>query len=263
MPDTVQVSERSIAVPGGDVYVRTWMPRLPAAEIPVVLLHDSLGCVEMWRSFPAALAERLNRPVIAYDRLGFGRSSARTALPSLRFINEEAEIFLPAILEALGQNKAIAFGHSVGGCMAVAWAGRHPAVCPGVITESAQAFVEEQTREGIRRSVADFDDPATLAKLARYHGAKAPWLLRAWRDIWLSPEFADWSLESDLRKVRCPLLAIHGDRDEFGSSRFPEAICEFAGARSEKLIIPDCGHVPHREQQDVVLQAMARFLGQA
>jgi pimeloyl-ACP methyl ester carboxylesterase len=257
----LRTSERFVDVPGGNVYVRVLSPAAAApAEAPLVLLHDSLGCVEMWREFPSLLAETLRRPVIAYDRLGFGRSSAREALPSTRFIEEEAEIYLPAVLEALGARRFIAFGHSVGGGMAVLAAGRRPRECEAVVTESAQAFVEDLTRQGIVAAKASFEDPRVFARLARYHGEKAEWVLCAWTEIWLSREFEAWSLEADLPRVHCPLLAIHGANDEYGSAKFPEIICSLAGGPAEKLIIEECGHVPHREKPDVVLRAVREFV---
>jgi pimeloyl-ACP methyl ester carboxylesterase len=260
MSDPVDSSGQFVTVPGGQVFVSIWTPPQPRAATAVVLLHDSLGCVALWRGFPALLAARLGRPVIAYDRLGFGQSSPRTQLPSLRFIAEEGEIYLPLIAEALGIRKVILFGHSVGGCMAVLWAGMLGTDCEAVVTESAQAFVEERTREGVRRGRQEFADPAKLLKLERFHGPKAAWAVRAWSEVWLSPQFADWSLERDLPKLRCPLLAIHGDRDEYGSVRFPEMICQLAGGPADQLIIPDCGHVPHREKPAVVLAAVGQFL---
>jgi pimeloyl-ACP methyl ester carboxylesterase len=258
--DELEMAERLVDVPGGNMYVRTLTAAAASPRTPVVLLHDSLGCVEMWREFPSLLARKLERPVIAYDRLGFGRSSAREALPSTRFIDEEAEIFLPAVLEALGARRFIAFGHSVGGGMAVLAAGRWPRACAAVVTESAQAFVEDRTRQGIRAAKASFEDARVFARLARYHGEKAAWVLRAWTDIWLSAEFASWSLEADLPKVCCPLLAIHGADDEYGSVEFPEMIRSRTGGRAEKLIIEECGHVPHREKPAIVLDAVSGFL---
>jgi pimeloyl-ACP methyl ester carboxylesterase len=287
-PDFLDTSERFVDVPGGSVYVRVFTPPAPAlgdaepisgnsaarmlgaaaherigGAAPVILLHDSLGCVEMWREFPSLLAEKLLRPVIAYDRLGFGRSSRRAQLPSIRFIEEEAEIYFPAILAGLGIRRFIAFGHSVGGAMAVIAAARLARDCEAIVTESAQAFVQDQTLQSIAEAKKSFEDPRLFERLARYHGENAGWVLRAWTDTWLSPEFASWSLEKDLPLVRCPLLAIHGVHDEFGSVRFPETLSELAGGPAEKLIIEDCGHVPHREKGSIVLDAVDRFLRQS
>ena len=260
MSVSAATAEQFVDVPGGSVYVRIWTPARPLSRVPLVLLHDSLGCVETWRDFPSLLSARLGRPVIAYDRLGFGRSSARSDLPSIRFISEEAEICFPAIRQSLGLGRFVVMGHSVGGSMAVVCAGCLARDCDAVVTESAQAFVEDRTRQGIIEAKASFRDPGELGKLAKYHGDKTSWVLRAWTDVWLSSEFASWSLKDELPRVQCPLLAVHGERDEFGSSRFPEMLCSLAGGPAEKLIIPGCGHVPHREKPDVVLEALARFL---
>src|SRR5262245_7109486 len=128
--------DRFVAVPGGRVFVRTWTPPAGAADPPVVLLHDSLGCVDLWRDFPERLAGRLARRVIAYDRLGFGRSSARQDLPSANFIREEAEVFFPAVRDALGVAGYALFGHSVGGAMALLIAATPHEPCRAVVTES-------------------------------------------------------------------------------------------------------------------------------
>jgi pimeloyl-ACP methyl ester carboxylesterase len=256
----VVTSEHYVDVPGGSVYVKFWTPHEALDPAPLILFHDSLGSVQSWRDFPARLAEELGRRVIAYDRLGFGRSTGRSDLPSIHFIREEAELVFPAMRDSLGLGRYVLFGHSVGGGMAVSCAGRFARDCQGVITEAAQAFVEPRTRAAIVQAKARLQDPAAFARLERYHADKATWVLRAWTELWLSSDFASWSLERELPRMRCPLLAIHGDRDEYGSVRFPEMLCELAGGPAQKLILRDCGHVPHRERPDLVLAEVARFL---
>jgi pimeloyl-ACP methyl ester carboxylesterase len=203
------------------------------------------------------------RPVIAIDRLGFGRSSARLDQPSARFVTEEAEVFFPRLKKHLGLRDFAVLGHSVGGAMAVIIASKYPHECRAVITEAAQAFVEQKTLESIAVGKLRFALPQELAKLARYHGNKAGWVVRAWTDTWLSPEFADWNLRSELPKVKCPLLAIHGDRDEYGSVAFPDILSSMTSGYAEKMIVGDCGHVPHREQETLVLDKIERFLSLA
>lgn len=259
MSSTVQTSERFIDVPGGKVFAKCWTP-LRVLGDPLLLMHDSLGCVDMWRGFPQSLAEKLNRSVVAYDRLGFGRSTPRQELPSVRFVNEEAELYLPAILKSFAVDTFAIFGHSVGGAMAVVSAGQFHKKCEAVVTESSQAFVEDRTKRGIQQAKADFENPKTFEKLAKYHGDKTKWVLDAWIQVWLSNEFANWSLKNDLPKMKCRVLAIHGDKDEYGSVKFPEMICDLAGGPSEKRIIENCGHVPHREQEDLILTLVSDFL---
>lgn len=259
---TTSIVEQFVTVPGGSVFVRSWIPDTAPTRAPMVLVHDSLGCVELWRDFPDTLALRLHRPVIAYDRLGFGRSTPRTSLPSTDFITEEADLCFPAIRSALGIAAFSLFGHSVGGGMALIIAARHPA-CELVVTESAQAFVEERTREGILAARELFSRPEQLARLAKWHGNKTQWVLDAWIKTWLSPAFADWSLDPYLGSVRCPVLAIHGDRDEYGSLAFPRRIVQGVAGPSQLAIMATCGHVPHREQQEQVLQLVTDFVSRS
>ena len=245
---------------GYQIFVKTWDENTSSAKYPIILFHDSLGCTEMWRDFPEQLAKATGRKVISYDRLGFGQSSQRIQRPSMRFVNEEGEKIIPEIMKAFNLTKAVLFGHSVGGAMALASASVHPELCEAVISESAQAFVEDRTVSGILVAAKNFEDPNEFAKLKKYHGLKARWVLLAWVRRWLSFDFANWSLKEDLRGVKCPVLVIHGDKDEYGSVKFPEMICETLGSKAQKEILSDCGHVPHREKPTIVLEKVSDFL---
>jgi pimeloyl-ACP methyl ester carboxylesterase/RimJ/RimL family protein N-acetyltransferase len=261
------------AMPGTtDCWVNTGQGRLLARrwqragrdgagdQPPILLFHDSLGCVEMWRTFPAVLAQSTGREVIAYDRLGFGQSGQRTDPPGIDFVRDEALRALPALREQLGIDRFVAFGHSVGGGMAVHCAAMYPSACVALITESAQAFVEDKTREGIREARQMFRQAEAFERLRRYHGDKARWVLDAWTETWLSPQFSNWSLDEVLPQVTCPTLAIHGSDDEYGSTQHPETIARLVGGPSQLKIMPGVRHVPHREQEQWVADRVARFL---
>lgn len=258
MSAEIKSSELFISVFGFEVFVKTWTPDKLENETVIILLHDSLGCVDMWKSFPEKLSEKVNRKVIAYDRLGFGKSSVRSKLPSINFVSEEAEVVL-ALLKALSINNFSIFGHSVGGAMAVEIAAVLPQNCLSIVTESAQAFVEDRTRAGILKAKEEFAKPEVFAKLEKYHGTKTNWVLDAWIKVWLSPEFSNWSLRDALPKVKCPLLVIHGDQDEYGTLAFPKMISELTGGKSELQIISNCGHVPHREKPEIILDLTKNF----
>lgn len=253
------ISDSLVPVPGGSVFVRRWI-RACSDRPPLILLHDSLGSVEQWRDFPEALATVADTEVIAYDRLGFGRSAPRPERPSVNFVSEEAATFFPALRRALGLTTFSLFGHSVGGAMALAIAASEQEGCRAVITEAAQAFVEERTLEGIRAAKAEFDRPEQFARLTRWHGEKARWVLDAWAEVWLSPQFRSWSLDGQLPSVRCPVLAIHGDLDEYGSVEFARRIAGKVAGPAELAILEGCGHVPHRERRADVLRLVAAFL---
>lgn len=243
----------------GQMYVRQWSA-LPeqVAKAPVLLFHDSLGSVELWRDFPERLALATGRQVIAYDRLGFGRSSARSSLPSLDFVAVEAREIVPELLRQLGIEQVVVCGHSVGGGMAIETAAHHPEKVTALITIAAQAFVEHKTRAGIIEAREAFEDPSVLQRLEKYHGDKARWAVQAWTEVWLDPDFADWNVDGAIAVMRAPTLAIHGERDEYGSSEHPQRIARHANGRVAML--PGVGHVPHRESPDLLLEIMTDFL---
>lgn len=255
----MHITETFVRIPNGSIYTKTWLPAEVESDIPIVLLHDSLGCVAVWRDFPEKLATYLSRPVIAYDRLGFGQSSARRGIPSANFVTEEAEIYFPPIKQGLGLKRYILLGHSVGGGMSVEIAARDED-CIAVITEAAQAFVEDRTAQGIRDAKAMFERPGQIDRLAKYHGEKARWVLDAWTEVWLSEEFSTWSLSASIGKITCPLLAIHGEKDEYGTHAFPEFLTQKAGGPARMVMLDDCGHLPHREKADEVLLYVCNFL---
>jgi pimeloyl-ACP methyl ester carboxylesterase len=129
-----------------------------------------------------------------------------------------------------------------------------------VISESAQAFVEARTVDGVAAAKAQFAHPRQLARLEKWHGDKARWILDAWFGIWLDPEHADWTLAPDLPAVTCPVLVIHGTDDEFGSDAFPEMIASAAKGPTEQYILDGVGHMPHREKPALFLELVTAFL---
>ncbi|AHV94330.1 alpha/beta fold hydrolase [Bordetella holmesii] len=241
----------------GRLFARRWHAGETGLP-PVVLLHDSLGCVALWRDFPARLAQAAGRDVIAYDRLGFGCSDAHPGRLDLDFVSQEAESGLRCVREQLEIGPFVAMGHSVGGGMAIVAAGRYAHDCWGLITESAQVFAESRTLSGIRQAREDFALPGQLDRLKKYHGDKAAWVLSAWVDSWLSPDFVQWNLDTALAEVRCTVLALHGDSDEYGSLIHAERIAGQTGG--QKKVFAQCGHVPHREQPEAVLAVIGAWL---
>ncbi len=244
----------------GRLFVRSWTPAQASQPAPLILLHDSLGSVDLWRGLPQALCLASGRQIIAYDRLGFGQSDVHPDRLRLDFIASEADDDFSAVRAQLGIGRFAVFGHSVGGGMAVHCAARYPGDCVALITESAQAFVEERTRQGIEAARQLFTDPAQVERLAKYHGSKARWVLDAWIGSWLHPDFADWSLDAVLPQVRSPALIIHGADDEYGSPRHPQRIAARLGAAAELAILANTRHVPHREDEAAIVRRIADFL---
>lgn len=262
-PEVAGPKEMRIATPQGQVHAQRW-PAAPGCEtrVPIVLLHDSLGCTALWRDFPAELARATGHPVISYDRLGFGRSDPHPGRLSADFVGTEAQGSFAALLDAFAIDRFMVFGHSVGGGMAVSIAAAYGTRCQGVITESAQSFVELLTLDGIRAARDSFAAPGQMQRLEKYHPGKARWVLDAWVDTWLAPEFRGWNLDAALARVRSPMLVFQGAADEFGSARQPERIAALAGGPVSLVMLAGCGHVPHRECPAQLLERVQAFVTQ-
>lgn len=253
----MNTTDQFVTVSGGDVFVRTW--EVPGSTLaPIVLLHESLGCVDLWRGFPANLAHATGRTVYAYDRLGYGKSTERTDVETIALIENEAARF-PALAQALELDEFVLLGHSVGGGMSLTIAANDPR-CAAVISIGAQAFTDPSTVGGVLETKARFDKPEELARLAKYHGDKARWVVDAWTGTWLSESALDWKLDR-LHEVHCPVLVIHGERDEYGGVIFGELIRDGVAGASELVVLP-LGHHPHLEDEPATLDAIVNFLGQ-
>lgn len=244
--------------PHGPLYGQVW--RGDDGQLPILMLHDSLGAVSLWRDFPQQLAKATGRTVVAYDRAGFGRSVVRTKPVASSFIADEAHEGILPVMQALGLQRVILLGHSVGGGMSLAAAAALPEQVAGAVTIAAQTFVEERTLQGIREAKLAFAQDGQIERLARYHGERARWVLDAWIETWMAPSYADWSLAGVLPEITVPVLALHGQNDEFGSERHPKMIAELGGGAARMLMLDGIGHMPHREATDRVLAEIGCFI---
>src|SRR5262249_11308791 len=154
----------------------------------------------------------------------------------------------------------IPFGHSVGGAMAICCGARMPETSVAIITEAAQMFAEDQTLREIAAAKSAYQQGVRFAKLKNYHGEKTDWVMHAWTDTWLSAEFATWNVRGELEGLRCPMLVLHGDQDEFGSVRHVELARQLSGNIVVTQVLKGIGHVPHKEHPDSVLHAVSGFL---
>lgn len=257
--ETITITNTWVTQSQGRLWVQTCTPA-QSQQVPIILLHDSLGCVALWRDFPQALAQATQRPVIAYDRLGFGRSDAHPQRLPKDFIAKEATWGLAEVCEHLDLQDFILMGHSVGGGMATYGAAAFTASCQALITVAAQSFVEPLTRAGIREAQAKFQQAGAMQSLHKYHGEKAAWVLASWTETWLSAAFDDWSLQEVLPQVRCPVLAVHGDQDEYGSLQQVENFARLAQGEVKTCILQGYGHVPHRECPELLIAQIQAFL---
>ena len=216
----------------------------------LVFLHDSLGCVELWRDFPAFIAEKTHCNLLIYDRFGYGKSSPFvTEKRENNYMELEAD-FLNELLEKLKIDTCILFGHSDGGTISLIAGAVYPEKIKAIFTEGAHIFVEEITLEGIRQAKETYRTTDLKKKLEKYHGDKTQALFDAWTETWLRPEFRDWNVEHFLPRINCPTFVIQGIDDEFGSIDQVEGI-EKGCQQAKFFIIPDAKHTPHKEAREL------------
>jgi pimeloyl-ACP methyl ester carboxylesterase len=248
----------------------------PPEEAPtLVFLHEGLGCVAMWKDFPARVARATGCGALVYSRAGYGKSSPCTLPRALRFMHDEALTSLPQVLDALAIREAILIGHSDGGSIALIHAGtfqkpdhHDPEThgngatrISGLVLLAPHVFVEETGLESIKRIREDYRTGSLRWRLERYHGANVDGAFRGWNDVWLNPEFRLWNIEEYLPQITVPVLLIQGEQDRYGTLAQIEAIEKGVAAPVQKLILKDCGHSPHLDQPEQTCGAIARFLG--
>jgi pimeloyl-ACP methyl ester carboxylesterase len=230
-------------------------PRKPL----LVFLHEGLGCISMWKEFPDRLCAATGCAGLVYERQGYGQSAPQSAPRSIHYLHQSALIELPAVLERLAPGREhVVVGHSDGGSIALIYAAGRPQGLRGVVSAAAHVFVEDMTIEGIHAVLAAHS-PAKMRALGRYHGDKAETVFSSWSETWLAPWFRQWNIEYLLPAIACPLLAMQGSDDHYGSGAQLDAI-ERGTPGARQLLLPGCGHSPHVEQPEATLQAMAAFI---
>ncbi len=230
------------------------------AKPTIIFLHDSLGCIELWRDFPQKIGTQTQCNVLVYDRHGYGKSSAfDSEKRTIDYLEKEADV-LNSIIEKFKINQAIFLGHSDGGSIAIIAASKYPEKTKGIITEGAHVFVEDITLSGIREAKEAYQKTNLKHKLTKYHGDKVEALFNAWTETWLSQEYKDWNIEKFLPTIYCPVLVIQGEKDEYGSKEQVNSIIYHVKGVSEKYEVPNVGHTPHKESEVLTLSKCAAFI---
>lgn len=228
----------------------------------LVFLHEGLGSIRQWKDFPALLSERTHCTALLYDRYGYGLSDERKEPVYTKFLHDEAIRALPELfwkLEITDHPKVLV-GHSDGATIALIHAGASPDHILGVISEAAHVLVEPATLNGILQVREEFAKGRMRELLKRYHGDRTDNLVNSWTTNWLSEKSLKWNVEEYLPKIVCPVLAIQGDQDHFGSYAQLESIRKKTTGKAEILWLSGCGHVPHLQEKGQVLEAMAAFI---
>lgn len=251
---------------GREVQIEYQRVGIDDAQAPLVLfLHEGLGSVSMWKDFPDSFCTAAHCRGLVYSRPGYGLSTPRH--PDERwdvdFMHRQAFEVLPAFLAALEidplQQKLWLFGHSDGASISLLYAAHYPQALAGAIVLAPHIMVEDLTITRIEQARATYQTTDLSQKLGRYHQDvdSAFW---GWNNIWLHPPFRAWSIEEELNTIQCPLLAIQGLDDEYGSLEQIRGIARRV-PNTELLEIPACGHSPHRDQPTTLITHATDFMG--
>jgi pimeloyl-ACP methyl ester carboxylesterase len=233
-----------------------WME---GSEPTLVFLHEGLGSIRQWRDFPEKVALATGCRALVYDRYGYGNSDVlEEERVGVGFMHDGAIKELPELLKNLDIENPILIGHSDGASIALIYAGVHPA--RGVAVLAPHVFVEEAGLQSIKAIDGSFETSGLPGRLGKYH-RDARKTFHLWADAWLDPAFRQWNIEAYLPGIRCPVLAIQGEDDEYGSMAQLDAIQRQVGGSCELLKLPQCGHSPHKDQPEKVLNSVAAFIG--
>ena len=255
----MKVRRRMVRTGGIDLET-AWYEAVGADAPTLVFLHEGLGSLALWRDFPARMARATGCHALVYSRQGYGGSSRLPGGFATDYMHREALQVLPRLLDHFSITGPVLYGHSDGASIALLHAGLSGRPVSAVIVEAPHVFVEPESVAGVDAAVAAWQTGDLRRRLSRYHH-DCDSAFHAWSTIWRSQEFLDWNIEHCLDRIRVPVLAIQGEDDPYGTLAQIEAITARVAGASDTLVLPGCGHGPHRENTDRVLARVEAFLG--
>lgn len=238
------------------VRLRSAHPRDDAPAI--VFLHEGLGSLAMWRDFPQRIADATGCEAVVYSRAGYGRSDPADLPRTVRYMHDEGLEGLPALLASLAIERPILLGHSDGGSIALICAGGTRTPLTGLVLMAPHVMVEDLSVASIAQAEVAWQTTDLRERLGKYH-ADVESAFRGWNDIWLHPDFRAWNIEEYLPGIRCPVLAIQGEDDEYGTMEQIERIAAEV-EDIDVLRLADCRHSPHKDQPEAVIEAVRTFV---
>ncbi len=223
----------------------------------LVFLHEGLGSVDLWRSYPAQTAEATARRAVVFSRYGHGWSDPQREPRPIDFMDHDAFVVLPELIETVGVTDPILIGHSDGASIALLHASQYQV--RGLVLLAPHAFTEPSGLAEIRRARHRFETTDLAERMSAYHhDPKATF--EAWNDVWLDPDFESWNIEAVLADITCPVLLIQGEDDEYGTLNQIDAIGDGLAGTVTRLILSDCRHSPHLDRPDATTAATVEFI---
>lgn len=239
-----------------------WIGPLPESAPTIVMLHEGLGSLELWRDFPERLAQATGCGVFAYSRRGYGASDPVPLPRPLTYMEDEACQVMPKLLDAIGFRRGVLLGHSDGASIAAIYAGSiEDHRVRGLVLYAPHFFVEDISVQSIAAAKTAYETGDLKQRLAKHHGANVECAFRGWNEAWLAPGFRDWNILDCLDYIRVPILIVQGEDDQYGTLEQLRAAEQQATCPVETVVLADCGHAPQSDQPGRTLEETASFLG--
>lgn len=249
----------TIRAGGADLEGRCFGPP-PGEARAIVMLHEGLGSVSLWRDFPAKLAEATGCGVFSYSRRGYGQSDPAILPRPIDYMTHEAVDVLPEALDAIGFEKGVLLGHSDGATIAAIHAGTvQDHRVRGLILIAPHFFAEPMALASIESARDAYETGGLKARLGKHH-RDVDNAFRGWNDSWLNPAFHDWNVEEVIAYIRVPVLAIQGEDDQYGTRAQIAALESQLYSPIDVEMIENCGHAPHSEQPERTLTVIADYI---
>jgi pimeloyl-ACP methyl ester carboxylesterase len=240
-----------------------WIGTADRGAPVIVFLHEGLGSLAMWKDFPDNLCAAAGARGLVFSRYGHGHSTPRPAAEKwpVDFMHAQAEEVLPALFARLQlDDPPWLLGHSDGASIALLYAAAHAERVAGLVAVAPHVFVEDVSVASIEKARVAYAGTDLKRRLARYHDDPDS-AFHGWNDVWLDPAFRDWNIESCLPRIHCPVLAVQGEDDEYGTMAQIDAIARLV-PQARLLKLPACGHSPHRDQPLALTEAVVALLNE-
>jgi pimeloyl-ACP methyl ester carboxylesterase len=253
---TAAVGTSSFQVIDGKQIEVAWQETDGATE-SILLLHEALGSVAYWRDFPQRLAAATGWNVLSYSRPGHGNSEGPLEERTPDHYFRQTEAVIPALLDAYPIAKPVLYGHSEGAGIAMLYAACSERV-KALVLESPHVKPDQGTYLHVQRMRATYAGSRMQSRLALYH-RDADAVFSTWADWVINRGQENYFPREVLTRIQCPVLVLQGGKDEFGTTAHMEVL-EQTIAALEYELIADAGHLPHREQTDLLLRRVNAFL---
>jgi pimeloyl-ACP methyl ester carboxylesterase len=262
----------------------------------VVLFHGkAFGCYYFHNVIEALIGSGYR--VVAPDQIGWGKSPK----PEIHYSFQALAANTVALLDYLGVGKVCVLGHSTGGMTATRFTLMNPDRVTHLVLEDPLGLADyrigipPQSEETLYQHELNWTDPAVIrAYVAAYFVHPDPKVCGPLADILvrvtLSPDYPHWARSAALtfqmiyqqpvryeyHLIAPPTLLVVGAEDHvvpLGNYAKPDQAArlgDFVGLsaaaaqdipRAARVVIPDCGHIPHLEFPSQFLAKLLPFLG--